>query len=69
MNNFMKPKVIKKQVPNVCEPQTNFHLIDADAAHCHSEIDSHVSLMLLIGEGAEVRTRLCISHFKVTFNK
>lgn len=65
----MKTKVIKKQVPNVCEPQTNFHLIDADAAHCNSEMASAVSLMLLIVEGAEMRTRPCISHFKVTFNK
>lgn len=45
------------------------NLIDADAAHCNSEMASHVSLMLLIGEGAEMRTRLCISYFKVTFNK
>lgn len=65
----MKTKVIKKQVPNVCEPQTNFYFIDADAAHCNSEMASHVSLMLLIGEGAKMRTRPCISHFKVTFNK
>lgn len=69
MSNFMKPKVIEKQVPNVFEPQTNFHLIDADAAHCNSEMVPHISLMLLIEEGAEMRTRLCISHFKVTFNK
>lgn len=54
---------------NVCEPQTNLLLVDADAARCHSEMASPVCLMLLIGEGAEMRSGVSILHFKVTFNK